>query len=142
MLASILFTLLGVVLGAIPSWLISRMYYLKSGTDLDAALRPLVGNSQKLRQAVNILARMLEQGGIGKATFAPDGSLNGILLTAPASGGIVMDGSAIPSVTHNATGSGGIAMGGSAIPFVTKPPEQGHPQEQTPSDTRDERNGK
>ena len=46
-------TVAGVVLGAVPSWYFSRRYYLKSGTDLDAALRRLEGNHQKQLQAVS-----------------------------------------------------------------------------------------
>lgn len=71
-------TLAGVVLGAVPSWYFSRRYYLKSGTDLDAALRPFAGNDQKLLQAVGC---MLEQSGIGKPTYDAAGNLTGVVVT-------------------------------------------------------------
>jgi hypothetical protein len=82
MLSSIIFTLIGVVLGALPSWYFSRMYYLKSGTDLDAALQPLAGDQRKLLQATNTVGRMLEQAGLGKPTYDEAGNMIGIAIVA------------------------------------------------------------
>ena len=59
-------TVAGAVLGAVASWNFSRRYYLKSGTDLAAALHPLMGNDQKTLQAVTAIGRILEQNGQGK----------------------------------------------------------------------------
>jgi hypothetical protein len=77
-------TIAGVVLGAVSSWYFSRRYYLKSGTDLDAALLPLAGDAQKALQAANTVGRMLEQAGIGKATRDAAGNLTGLVVTATA----------------------------------------------------------
>ncbi len=77
-------TLVGVVLGVVPSWYFSRRYYLRGGSDLDAALHPLVGNDQKTLQALNAIGRILEQNGQG--TFSRDeaGHITGIVITASA----------------------------------------------------------
>ena len=77
-------TLVGVVLGAVPSWYFSRRYYLRGGSDLDAALRPLAGDDQKLLQATNAVGRMLEQAGIGKPSYDQAGNITGIVVTATA----------------------------------------------------------
>ena len=74
-------TLVGVVLGAVPSWYFLRRYYLRGGSDLDAALRPLAGHDQKLLQAVNTLGRMLEQADIGKPSYDAAGNLTGVVIT-------------------------------------------------------------
>jgi hypothetical protein len=74
-------TLAGVVLGAVPSWYFSRRYYLKSGTDLDTALRRLEGNHQRQLQAVSAVGRMLEREGIGKPTYDAAGNLTGVVVT-------------------------------------------------------------
>jgi hypothetical protein len=73
--ASILLSIASIAVGAVPSWLISRMYYLKSGPDLDNALRPLAGHGITQMQALNAIALQLEQSGIGKRTFDNDGNL-------------------------------------------------------------------
>jgi hypothetical protein len=82
-LLNLVFMLSGVVLGAVPSWYFSRRYYLKSGSDLDTALRPLAGDAQKLLQATNTLGRMLEQAGIGKPSYDREGNLIGVAITVP-----------------------------------------------------------
>jgi hypothetical protein len=83
--ASILLTIagtgIGAAIGAIASWHFSRTYYLRSGTDLDAALRPLAGDSGKQLQALAAIARMLEQAGIGKPAFDAAGNLTGVVIT-------------------------------------------------------------
>jgi len=80
MTEAILFTVAGIV----ASWLISRWYYRKSGTDLDAALRPITGDAKKLLHAVSVFARMLEQAGLGKATYDAAGNLTGVVITGAA----------------------------------------------------------
>ncbi len=77
---SILLTVIGVV----ASWFISRWYYRRSEYDLDAMLRPLAGNHEKLLQATNAVGRMLEQAGIGKTTYDEAGSISGNIVTATA----------------------------------------------------------
>lgn len=78
--ASILLTIGGTAVGAVASW----YFYRKSGVDLDAALRRLDGNHQKQLQAANALARMLEQSGIGKASYDAEGNLTGIAIAGAA----------------------------------------------------------
>jgi hypothetical protein len=77
-------TAIGAALGAVASWYFSRKYYLTSGTDLDAALRPLAGNDQKLIQATNAIARMLEQAGIGKPSYDSADNLTGVVISGSA----------------------------------------------------------
>src|SRR3954447_19529295 len=67
--ASIRLTIAITAVGSAASWLISRWYYRQSGSDLDAALQPLAGDSQKQLQGLAAIGRMLEQAGIGKPTF-------------------------------------------------------------------------
>jgi len=75
-------TVVGALVGAIPSWFISRWFYRKSGEDLDAALKPYGSDARKALQALNVIGRMMEQARIGKPTFDEDGNLNGVVLTA------------------------------------------------------------
>jgi hypothetical protein len=81
---AILLTVASTVVGSLASWYISRWYYLKSGPDLDAALRPLGSDSKKMLQALSTVGRMMEQAGIGKPTFDPDGNLTGVAVTGSA----------------------------------------------------------
>jgi len=79
--ASIILTIASTAVGSTASWFISRWYYRRSGSDLDAALRPLAGDNQKLLQATNALGRMLEQAGIGKPSYDATGNLTGVVIT-------------------------------------------------------------
>ena len=87
-------------IGSAASWFFSRWYYSRSGSDLDAALRPLAGNHQKLLQATNAIGRMLQQSGIGEPAFDAAGNLTGIVLRATASGGVRIGGTASATVTR------------------------------------------
>ncbi len=89
---------IGVILGAVPSWYFSRWYYLKSGTDLDAALRPLAGDTQKALQALSTVGRMLEQAGIGHPNYDAAGNLTGVVIEASVSDVATVSDAAI--VTH------------------------------------------
>jgi hypothetical protein len=84
------------------TWYCSRWFYLRSGPDLDAALRPIAGDNQKLLQATNAIARMLEQAGIGHPTYDAAGNLTGVLIRPSASEGAVASEGAI--VTHTWVG--------------------------------------
>jgi|SRR5271166_1829474 len=63
------------------TWFISRWYYRKSGTDTNVALRPIAGDVKKALQGVSVHARMLEQAGLGKATYDAAGNLTGLVVT-------------------------------------------------------------
>ena len=82
--SAILLTIASTAVGSAASWFISRWYHLRSGSDLDAALRPLAGDNQKLLQATNAVGRMLEQAGIGKPSYDQAGNITGIVVTATA----------------------------------------------------------
>ena len=90
---AILLTIAGTAIGSAASWFISRRYYLRSGTDLDAALR-LVAD----RQGVNALARMFKQAGIGKANYDAAGNLTGIVMEASAHDRLLLTDSATATV--------------------------------------------
>jgi hypothetical protein len=112
--ASILLTIAGTAAGAVASWFTSRWYYRRSGSDLDAALRPLMGNDQQMIQALNALGRMLEQASIGKPTYDAAGNLTGVVVT----------------------GAGHIQLGGlrvSGFGTCTPPPQYDRQHEQPPS---------
>ena len=76
--------ILPTVAGMVASWWITRWYYRKSGTDLDAALRPIAGDAQKSLHAVSVLGRVLEQRGTGKLTYDAAGNLTGLVITGAA----------------------------------------------------------
>jgi hypothetical protein len=78
--SAIILTIVSTAAGSAASWFISRWYYRRSGSDLDAALRPLAGNAQKLLQGVNSLGRMLEQSGLGTLTYDESGNITGIFV--------------------------------------------------------------
>ena len=63
--SAILLTIAGTAAGAAASW----YFHLKSGSDLDAALRRLEGDHQSQLKALSAVGRMLEQSGIGKPTY-------------------------------------------------------------------------
>jgi hypothetical protein len=98
MLSSLLFTLLGVLLGGFPSWFFSRMYYLKSGTDIDTALRPIAGDAQRSLLAVTALGRMLEQSGLGNLTYDETGHITGIVVRTYASDVAIASDAALASI--------------------------------------------
>jgi hypothetical protein len=78
--SAILLTIASTAVGSAASWFISRWYYRRSGTDLNTALQPLAGDTQKLLRATNLVARMLEQAGIGQPSYDGDGNLIGIAI--------------------------------------------------------------
>jgi hypothetical protein len=83
--ATIFLTVASTAVGSAASWFISRWYYRRSGTDLDTALRPLVGNNQKPLQAVNAIGRILEQNGQGTLAYDEAGKITGVVVKASAS---------------------------------------------------------
>jgi hypothetical protein len=111
-----LLTIAGTLAGAAASWYFSRRYYLKSGTDLDAALQPLAGDTQKLLRATNLVARMLEQAGIGQPSYDGDGNLIGIGIKVPVS----------------AVGASA-GVGGISVQIIEEPPTQYDRQHEQPS---------
>jgi hypothetical protein len=80
--SAILLTIASTAVGSAASWFISRWYYRRSGSDLDAALRPLAGNDEKTLQAVNAIGRVVEQNGQGKFSRDEAGNITGIVITA------------------------------------------------------------
>ncbi len=106
-------TILLTAAGAVASWYFSRRYYLKSGTDLDVALRRLEGDHQMQLQALTAIGRMLEQSGMGHPTYNAAGNLTGIVVTGSA----------------RLTGSGGLTATGTA----TGPSQYDRQHEQPPS---------
>ena len=79
-----LLTIAGTAVGAAASWYFSRRYYLKSGFDLDAALRRLQGDHQEQLHTVTAVGRMLERSGIGKLAYDEAGNITGIVITGAA----------------------------------------------------------
>jgi hypothetical protein len=93
--ASILLTVVSTAVGSTASWWISRWYYLRSGTDLAAAVRDLAD-----RRGVNAIASMLEQSGHGKTNRDMTGNVIGVTFERSSSIGLVISGSAAPTVTQ------------------------------------------
>jgi hypothetical protein len=91
-------TITTTALGILATWFFAWLYFRKSGSDLDAALRRLDGNHQKQLQALTAVARMLERSGNGKATYDTAGHLTGIFINESASDGAFVSDAAI--VTH------------------------------------------
>ena len=96
--SAILLSATSTIVGAALSAVVSRFFYLKAGSDLDAALRSLKGNHQMQLQALTAIGRMLEQSGMGHPTYNAAGNLTGIVVTGSArlagSGGLTATGTA------------------------------------------------
>jgi hypothetical protein len=69
--SAILLTAAGTAAGAVASWYFSRQYYLKSGTDLDAAFR-------QTHQAMSALGHVIEKRGEGKLKYDDAGNITGL----------------------------------------------------------------
>ena len=113
--SAIFLTIASTAVGSAASWFFSRRYYRRSGTDLDAALRPIAGDNQKLLQATNTVSRMLQKAGIGKPNYDAVGNLTGIVIT----------GAAHSTPSFGPTASATVERG--------KPPQYDRQHEQPPS---------
>lgn len=98
--ATILLTIASTAVGSAASWFISRRYYRRSGSDLDAALRPLAGDNQKLLQATNTLGRMLKQAGLGEPSWDAAGNLIGLVIRASAGDVLSVSDCAVATITR------------------------------------------
>ena len=85
--AILLLSAASTIVGAALSAVVSRFFYLKAGSDLDAALRSLKGNHQMQIQALTAIGRMLEQSGMGKPIYDAAGNLTGVTISITVSPG-------------------------------------------------------
>ncbi len=112
-------TIVGAILGATASWFFSRKYYLKSKDDADKAMIRLLHDHTTQYRCFTVLARMLEESGIGTPNYDATGNLTGVKVSA---------------IAH-AVGSSTVTATGKAV--KTEPPRYDRQHEQPYTDKSD-----
>ena len=126
---TLLWTVVGLVLGAVANWYFARRYYIRSSEGLREEAAELKGETQRVRRLVNTLSRAMEESGLIDVNRDESGEMVGIVVrlggsvhgTAKLEGNLTSSGTLTTKALGATSVEGPEAKGATAEAYNTDP---------------------